>query len=421
MKKALALSLMLLLVLSLSAGAAEPIRIGVLAPHTGFSAVFGTYLNEGFIMAMEEANYTIAGRPVEAFFEDSGGNAEQVVTRLTALKERDNVHVVIGANTGTEGLAAVDWASRNSDMPIVVVYSAPEDITMRLRQPNVVRAGWTGAQPMFALGEYAAVDLGYKRMVIIAQDYSFPYNQVGGFVKGFFLNGGQEVVRIWHPVDTDDFSSIFARLPRDVDAALVVSGGADVIPFIRQWFDFGMDQDLPLLASSNVADTTVLNELGDDVIGLISSMHYAEGLQDENFVNWKNAYVKRFGRIPAAVSEHAYVATKMVIQAVEALDGNIEDYNALLEIIKQIEMPDAPRGPIAMDEYGNPTQNIYIRKVQRVNGELVNVPFRVIEAVSQFGPFEKYPELYMSFPPDSRDFPPATLEEFKAIFPMFFE
>lgn len=421
MKRALALSVILLLAVTLSAGAAEPIKIGVLAPHTGFSAVFGGYLNEGFIMAMEEANYTIAGRPVEVFFEDSGGNAEQVVTKLTALKERDGVHVVIGANTGTEGLAAVDWASRNPKMPIVVVYSAPEDITMRLRQPNVVRAGWTGAQPMFALGEYAAVDLGYKRIVIIAQDYSFPHNQVGGFVKGFFLNGGEEVIRIWHPVDTDDFSSIFARLPLDVDAALCVSGGADVIPFIRQWFDFGMDQELPLLASSNVADTTVLAELGDDVLGLVSSMHYAEGLQHENFVNWKNAYVKRFGRIPAAVSEHAYVAAKMLISAVEALDGNIENYEAVLENLKKIEMPDAPRGPIVMDEYGNPTQNIYIREVQRIDGVLVNVPFRTIEGVSQFGPFKEHPELYMSYPPDSRDFPPSTIEEFKAIFPQFFK
>jgi branched-chain amino acid transport system substrate-binding protein len=388
----------------------SPIRIGLIGPFTGVFATFGGYLEEGATMALEEVGYEVAGRSVELFIEDSAGNPEQLVTRLRALQDRDGVHVIVGPVTGSEGLAALDWA-RDSGMPLIVAYSAPEDITMRQRAHNVVRAGWTGAQPMFPYGEYVAEELGYRRIVAIGQDYSFPYNQLGGFLRGFCAAGGEEVLKVWHPVGTDDYSSIFATLPRDVDAALVISGGADVIPFVRQWFDFGMDQEMPLLTASNVPDSTVLPELGEDALGFISPLQYAEGLDTERFVAWREAYEERYGRLPAAVAEHAYVGVQMALRAAEAVDGRIEDRDAFIEALRATEMPDAPRGPFHLDEYGNPVQNIYIREVQEVDGRLMNVPIRTYEAVSQFGPFVDDPEAYMALPPDSRDYPPGKCEE----------
>lgn len=392
------------------ATAQEPIRIGLIGPFTGGFAAFGGYLEEGATMALEEAGHEAAGRSVELFIEDSAGNPEQLVTRLRALQERDDVHIIIGPVTGSEGMAALDWA-QGSGMPLIVPYSAPEDITMRQRAHNVVRAGWTGAQPMFPFGEYVVEELGYRRIVAIGQDYSFPYNQLGGFIRGFCGAGGEEVLKVWHPIGTDDYSSIFATLPRDVDAALVISGGADVVPFVRQWFDFGLDQEMPLLAGSNVPDSTVLPELGEDALGFISPLQYAEGLDTETFVAWREAYEERFGRIPAAVAEHAYVAVQMALRAVEAVDGEIEDQDAFIEALRATEMPDAPRGPFYLDEYGNPVQNIYIREVQEVDGRLMNVPIRTFEEVSQFGPYVDDPEAYMALPPDSRDYPPGQCDE----------
>lgn len=411
MRKLSILTLVVLLALVVGlASAQNPIRMGVIGPLTGGFASFGGYLVEGVTMALEELGYEIAGRPVEVFIEDSRGDIEEFITRLRALHERDQVHVIVGPVLGSEGMAAVDWA-RDTGVPMVVAYSAPEDITMRRRTHSVVRAGWTGAQPMFPFGEYVARELGFKRIVAIGQDYSFPHNQVGGFIRGFCAAGGEEVLRIWHPVGVDDFSSILATLPRDVDAALLVSGGADVIAFVRQWHDFGLDQVMPLLGASNVPDTTVLPELGRDALGMLSSMQYAEALDTERFREWRAAYEERFGRIPAAAAEHAYVAVMMVNRAAEAVAGNIEDRAAFIAALRVVEMPDAPRGPFRLDEFGNPVQNIYIREVREIDGRLVNVPIATIENVSQFGPYVDDPEAYMALPSDSRDYPPGVCAE----------
>lgn len=386
--------------------ASTPIRIGALGPRTGVFASFGEHMMHGVTLALEEASYRVAGRQILLFTEDTGGNVEQTVTKLKALHERDRVHVIVGPMLGSEGIAAVDWA-KGTGVPVVVAYSAPEDITMRNRVHNVVRPGWTGAQPMFPFGEYAARELGYKRIVSISQDYSFPYNQVGGFIRGFLGAGGEEVVKVWFPVGTDDYSSIIARLPRNVDAALIVSAGSDMIAFFRQWKEFGMDRVMPLLASSNAVDSTILPELGRDAIGILSSMHYAEGLNTPQFNKFKNAFMKRWGYMPSAPAEHGYVSTKWVLKAIEARKGDVEDRAAFINALRAVEMPDAPRGPIKLDAYGNAVQNIYIRQVQLVDGQLVNVPIKTIPNVSQFGPYVNDPEGYMSQPPDSRTYPPG--------------
>ena len=397
-----------LLIAALGFGAAQdPIRVGVIGPFTGGFAAFGGYLEEGVRMALDELGGEIAGRPVELFVEDSRGDVEEFVTRVRALDERDNVHVIVGPVLGSEGMAVVDWA-RDSGVPVIVAYSAPEDVTMRQRTHSVVRSSWTGAQPMFSFGEYAAEELGFRNVVVVGQDYSFPHNQAGGFIRGFCAAGGEEVQRIWHPVGVDDFSSILATLPRDVDAALYVGGGADVITFVRQWHDFGLDQLMPLLGGSNIPDTTVLPELGDDALGMLSAMQYAEGLETERFVAWREAYEERFGRIPAATAEHAYTGLMMAARAAEAVGGNVEDRDAFIEALRTLEVTDAPRGNFTLDEYGNPVQTIYIREVRpREDGQLVNVPIAAIENVSQFGPYVDDPEAYMALPPDSSDYPPG--------------
>lgn len=394
------------------ASAQDPIRIGVVGPRTGVFAAFGEYLVEGVTLALEEAGYKVKGRTIKVFIEDTAGNVEQLVTKLRALQERDKVHAVVGPVLGGEGLAAVDWA-KESRMPVVVAYSAPEDVTMRKAVKNVVRAGWTGAQPMFPFGEYAAKDLGYRRIVMVGQDYSFPYNQIGGFIRGFCRAGGKEVRRIWHPVGTKDYSSILATLPRDVDAVMYNGAGSDMVAFFKQWHEFGLGDKLPLIGGSNAFDSTILKELGEKAVGGFSAIQYAEGLQTENFLKFKKTYTARWGKVPAAVAEHGYVSVKMVLRAVEAVNGRIEDTDGFIKALRATKMPDAPRGPFYLDDYGNPVQNIYIRKVQKIDGELVNVPVKTIEKVSQFGPYAANPTAYMAQPPDSRDYPSGNCAEVK--------
>lgn len=383
--------------------AQDPVRIGVLGPTSGVFSFFGEQQSMGVELAHEQWGDEVAGRELEVEYYDSRGDTEVAVDRLRAMAERDDIDVVVGPVLGNTGLATTSWAEE-SGMPTVIAYSAPEDITMRKRADNVVRAGWTGAQPMFAFGEYVAKELGHDRIVMVGQDYSFPYNQIGGFMKTFCEAGGESVERVWHPVDTSDYSSILGTLPEG-DAVLYNGAGSDGLAFFQQYHDFGLDEKMPLIGGSNFFAVGDLPEMGDAALGGISALHYAEGLETERFQEFKANFQDMHGgdEVPLAPAEHGYVALRMALKAVEEAGG--ADRDAVVDALRATEMPDAPRGPFHLDEYGNPVQNIYINEVKERDGKLVNVPIHTVENVSQFGPYE--PEAYLEGKPDDRDFPPG--------------
>jgi len=378
----------------------EELRVGVIGNITGNFAIFGTTMVNGVRMAVDEAGNKAGNLAIRLFVVDDEGNPELAVTRLKTLDTRDKVDVIVGPVSGNIGMAAVEWA-RTSGVPVVVAYSAPEDITMRRAAPNVVRAGWSGAQPMFALGEYAAKQ-GWKRIVMVGEDYAFPHNQLGGFLKTFCRNGGEKVDKIWHPIGTSDFSSILAVLP-DSDAVLYNGAGADGVAFFKQFEEFGLLGTRPLLGGSNFYAIGSLPAMGKGAIGGLSALQYSDSLDTPAFKTFRDNYQQRYQQPPMATSEHGYVAMRMVIKAVEQAGG--KDRAKLIAALRQVDMPDAPRGGFKLDDYGNPVQTIYINEVREIGGALMNVAIAQVDQVSQFGPYDA--KTYLADPPDSRDFPPG--------------
>ncbi len=380
--------------------AQEELRVGVIANLSGVFASSGTTMVNGVRMAVDEAGGKAGAMPIKLFIVDDEGNPELAITRLKAMDTRDKVDVIVGPVSGNIGMAAVDWA-KDSGVPVVVAYSAPEDITMRKAVHNVVRAGWSGAQPMFAFGEYVAKK-GMKKIVMVGQDYVFPHNQIGGFLKTFCRNGGEEVIKIWHPLNTTDFSSMLAVLPAS-DAIMYNGAGTDAVAFAKQLEEFGARRGRPLLGGSNFFAVGSLPAMGKTAIGGLSALQYSDALDTPQFKAFRDSYVKKYNEPPMATSEHGYVAMKMVINAVEKTGG--KDRAKLIEALRKTDMPNAPRGPVKLDDYGNPIQNIYINEVKSVDGKLLNVAIAKIENVSQFGPYDA--KTYLADPPDSRDFPPG--------------
>ncbi|MBM3702865.1 MAG: hypothetical protein FJW63_07770, partial [Actinobacteria bacterium] len=180
--------------------AGEPIHLGIIGPQTGWATVFGEHVVQGVKMALDEVGNVVAGRPIELFIEDTQAEVEVMMTKLDSLKERDNCKVIIGPSLGHEGDALPTWAKKNLDTLILVGYSAPQDMTMRDHTPNIIRAGWTADQVIFRFGEFCAKDLDYEKVIIVGQDYAYPWGQTAGFKRGFLENGGEEVKAIWHPV-----------------------------------------------------------------------------------------------------------------------------------------------------------------------------------------------------------------------------
>ncbi len=398
--------------------AADEIRVGHIGPTTGWATIFGESGLKGVKLALQERNYEFNGIPIKLFTEDTKADVEVMITKLDSLKNRDKVHFLIGPSLGHEGVAAVDWGARNPKTPMLIGYSAPEDITMRNATNSVVRPGWTGAQVIFNFGQYCAKDLGYKKIIIVGQDYSYPWDQAAGFIRGFLENGGEEVLRIWHPVETVDFSSIMARLASlsgKYDAVLDNSGGAQVVAFFKQWKQFGLDKMYPqILGQANVPIVSMLPELGDNALGVYSSLHYYDGNPSAANQKFRESYKKAYGTYPDVIAVQGYDCMRVAFKAMDALKGKVDDPEAFIKAVRAVKMSndESPRGPFYFDKYGNPVQNIYIKKVVKENGELKNIAVKTYENVSQFGPYADMAEKYMAAPATTRDYPPGTKAEY---------
>src|SRR5919201_2082149 len=252
----------------------EPIRIGFLTVRTGPLAAGGKQMEQGIQLFLKERNNAIAGRKVELIIADTGGNPAGAKTKTQELVERDKVHVIIGPLAAFEALAIDDYI-RQTRTPTVSCSAAAEDLTQRKPNPWFVRSVGTSAQSNHALGEYAAKTLGYKRIAIIADDFAYGHETAAGFQRVFEDNGGKIVQKLLPPLSVPDYGSYIAQLKPNVDAVYAGFAGANGFRFLRQYREYGLK--MPVLGSMTTPDESILRQIGDEAIRVISAGWYAAG------------------------------------------------------------------------------------------------------------------------------------------------
>jgi branched-chain amino acid transport system substrate-binding protein len=381
-----------------------PIKIGVITPMTGGAAQIGKDMTNGISMWLDENGGMIAGRKVEVIVEDSQGQPNVALTKLQKLVESDHVHVLVGEVFAHIGYAMAPKVDEYK-IPMLYPVIAADDLTQRKPAKWVVRTGWASSQPSHPFGEYAAKTLGYKRIVTIGIDYAFGWEVVGGFQKTFEENGGQIVQKLWAPLNTTDFAPYLSQIRRDADAvfALMVSISASRFP--KQYQDAGLKAKLPLIGGGTTFDEFVLPSLGDEALGGMSPLIYSAALDTPVNKKFVAEYRKKYGKVPSYFSETCYTSTRWINEAARAIGGDVENREKFLEALRKVEIPDAPRGPVKLDAYGNPIQNIYVRKVERKDGELWNTVVQTYPAVSQFWKYR--PEDFLKQPVYDRNYPPC--------------
>jgi branched-chain amino acid transport system substrate-binding protein len=387
----------------LPAGAQKgPIKIGIVAPMTGGAAQIGKDMTNGMQMWLDEHGGQIAGRKVEMIVEDSQGLPNVALTKLQKLVERDAVHVLVGEVFAHIGYAMAPKVDEYK-IPMLYPIIAADDLTQRKPAKWVVRNGWTSSQPNHPFGEYVAKTLGYKKVVTIAIDYAFGWEQVGGFQKTFEENGGQIVQKLWAPLNTTDFAPYLSQIRRDADAVFALMVSVSALRFPKQYQDAGLKARLPLLGGGTTFDEFVLPSLGDEALGGISALIYSAALDTPANKKFVSEYRKKYTKMPSYYSETMYTSARWINDAARAVGGEVENRERFLEALKKVEIPDAPRGPVKLDAHGNSIQNIYVRKVEKKDGELWNTVVHTYPAVSQF--YKYKPEEFLKQPVYDRNFP----------------
>jgi branched-chain amino acid transport system substrate-binding protein len=404
-----AASLMLLLAVAgiLVAGDADaqgPIKIGFISPLTGAIAAAGKDMYTGCELYWQESGWQMAGRKVEVILEDNEGNPATALVKLRKLVENDHVNMVAGVILSNVAYALVPYIEAQ-EIPTMYPINSADDLTQRKRPKWLIRTGFSAGGNMHPFGEYAAKVLGYKKVVTVGLDYAFGWETVGGFHKSFEDNGGQVVQKLWVPLNVQDYSPYLSQIKKDADAVFVVALGRWTLLFAQQYAASGLRGRIPLIAGGTYTDEHVLPQLGDESIGVVSAHHYSASLDTPANKRFRAAFEKAYNRIPSFYSENCYTGARIIDEAVRAIGGKVEDRAAFMAALRKVQMTDAPRGPVQMDAYGNPTQNIYIRKVERVGGKLQNTVIYTYPAVSQFWKYN--PEEFLKQPVYSRDFPPC--------------
>ena len=383
--------------------ATEPIKIGFLVPLSGPVAQSGRDILNGFLQLLDEVGYRAGGREIQLIVEDNEAIPAVALTKARKLVESDEVHLMAGALLSSTGYALAPYID-SMEIPMVYPIVSADDLTQRLGTKWVVRTSYTGSQPNHPFGEYAYNTLGYRTIATIALDYSFGWESVGGFQRTFEEAGGRITQKMWTPVSVHDFAPYLAQISRDVDAVYALFLGRATLQFMRQYEEYGLKARIPLIGAGPTTDEHALPFMGDEALGVVTALHYSAALDTPANRAFAAAYRARYNKLASYYSESMYTGGKWVIAAIEALDGRVEDRAALLEALRNAKPEGLPRGPVELDAYGNPIENVYVRRVERVNGELQNTVIHTFPAVSQFWKYN--PAEYLRQPLYSRRFVP---------------
>jgi branched-chain amino acid transport system substrate-binding protein len=378
-----------------------PAKIGLLTVKTGPFATGGLQMEQGLTTFLKEKNYTLAGRKVELIAADTGGNPAGANTKAQELIERDHVDFVVGPLAAFELLAITDYIAQ-SKVPMLSL-AAADDMTQRRPNPWFIRASATSSQCCMPLGDYAATELKLKRVATVSEDFAFGYEQVGGFQTVFEASGGQITKKLWTPIVTPDYAPYIAQLA-DVDGVWVGFAGSNPLKFTQQFAELGAKTKFPLLGGETAFDDALLKSFGDEAVGAISACFYASSFDSPSNKRFVAAMLKDYDNLPGMYASGCYINGMCIEAALATTGGRTEDKAALMAALRGVAIEDTPRGPIAFDHLGNVVGNVFIRKVERKDGKLVNTIVKTYPKVSQFWTAKEAE--YLAKPSYSRDFPP---------------
>jgi branched-chain amino acid transport system substrate-binding protein len=352
-------------------------------------------------MYLKERDYMMAGRKVELVVGDTAGVPATARSKTQEMVEKDNVHCLIGPLAAFEALAIDDYIRQNK-IPTLSV-AAAEDMTQRHPNPWFVRATSTSSQCAHPLGEYAAKELKFKKMITIADDIAYGQEMCAGFQRVFEDNGGEIIQKLFPPLTVPDYGSYAAQL-KNADAIFLGFAGSNGFRFLRQFVDYGLKDKMQVIGGMTALDEAVLRNMGDEALGIITTCWYSAELDAKPNLTFAPAFRKEFKYDPGFYAASTYVNGAVLEAAVKAVNGKVEDRPAFMAALRATNV-DTARGPVKFDDLGNVVGNVYLRKVTRKDGRLVNSVFKTYPNVSQFWTYGK--EAFLANPVYSRDFPPA--------------
>ena len=357
------------------------IKIGMINVYSGQFADAGIQMDNGAKTYMQQFGDTVAGKKIEIIRKDAGGVAPDVAKRLAQeLIVRDKVDILAGFLLTPNALAAAD-VSAEAKKFMVIMNAATSIITTK--SPYAVRTSVTLPQVAETFGSWAVQRGGIKKAYTMVTDYGPGHDFEAGFTRAFKEAGGEIIGSVRFPVANPDFAA-FVQRAKDLNPESIlifIPGGAQPAALGKAFAERGIDlQKTKILGSGETTAEQALKSMGDSALGIITAWHYDYTSKDPNNVAFVKLFNEMHKRNPDFFSVGGYDGMHLIYEALKKTGGNT-DGEALIAAARGMKW-DSPRGPMAIDpETRDVIQTIYIRKVEKVGGELINVPFDKVENV----------------------------------------
>jgi branched-chain amino acid transport system substrate-binding protein len=365
--------------LSFAAHAQETVRIGLIVPMTGQQASTGKQIEAAVRLYMQQHGSTVAGKKVEVLVRDDVAVPDNTKRLAQELIVNDKVKFIAGFGVTPAALAAAPLATQ-AKVPEVIMAAGTAIITER--SPYIVRTSFTLPQSSVIMADWASKN-GIKKVATLVSDYAPGADAQDSFKGRFTATGGTIVAELKVPLMAPDFAPFLQRA-RDAspDAIFVFVPSGQGGTFMRQFAERGLDKaGIKVIGPGDVTDDDLLNGMGDAVIGTVTAHLYSASHPSA----MNKAFVAAFkkannGLRPNFMAVGGYDGMHLIYEALKKTKG-ATDGDQLVAAMKGMKW-ESPRGPISIDpDTRDIVQNIYVRKVERVDGELYNTEFATFEAV----------------------------------------
>ncbi len=341
---------------------AGKIKVGLMLPYTGTFAALGTAIENGFRLSLAEQGGKLGGREVEFFKVDDESDPAKATDNVNKLIKRDSVDVIIG--TVHSGVAAaMAKAAKESNTLLIVPNAGAAVVTGPMCAQNIFRSSFSNWQPGYAMGEVVAKK-GHKKVVTISWKYAAGDESVGGFKEAFLKhsNGGVVAKELSLPFPGVEFQALLTEIASiKPDAVYTFFAGGGAVKFVKDYSAAGLKKSIPLYGAGFLTDGT-LEAQGADADGLLTTLHYADGLNTPRDNAFRLAYAKAYKLQPDVYAVQGYDAGQMLAVGMKATNGDASKKAEFAAALKKAKI-DSPRGVFTLGSNHDPVQDFYLRQV----------------------------------------------------------
>ncbi len=341
---------------------AQPLKVGLMLPATGTFAALGTAIENGFKLHVAEQGGKLGGREIQFFKVDDESDPAKATDNVNKLIKRDNVDVIVG--TVHSGVAAaMAKAAKESGTMLIVPNAGAGVVTGPMCAQNIFRSSFSNWQPGYAMGEVVAKK-GHKKVVTITWKYAAGDESVAGFKDAYLKmsNGGQVVKELSLPFPNVEFQALLTEIASlKPDAVYTFFAGGGAVKFVKDYAGAGLKKSIPLYGAGFLTDGT-LEAQGADADGLLTTLHYADGLNTPRDNAFRLAYAKTYKLQPDVYAVQGYDAAQMLAIGLNATKGDITKKADFAAALRKAKI-DSPRGSFSLGSNHDPVQDFYLRQV----------------------------------------------------------